>query len=712
MAAELTLELVAHGPQQTAILPIAAHVQKYTDRFIYTDRVDETSVPVAYYESDPLDSWRNLQVLDRTHLIAANTFDFVAPKDSWSEVTSTSFTSMYKEVAITHKTVVDRSGKLRPVFFRHDLPANTVEANIHVVRNGVIKDIEGGYLADIDNDVIYTNYRNIYDHNTGDYILYFVTSVDSEGTPKHQLLSPEPVAKEATWEDVDLETGKLKEEVPLFSRSKTSSGYTFHMNIAQTYYIRVLESSLINPKHPAGVDPEDPWNIRFGAGEFSTYVNGKFRRYWLPEYMAQPFQPYYPYVYSPYRKMFWVNRNTLKATRDHLAIDPTKSMHATIFVYDEDEVLRYVYTTDASMEGERYSDTGGDNVVTYETDKIASWDNAGGFISMGVEIDPNWNFYATYYFEAKDYEYTSKSLNPLQDKNVLNYLWVFYMIPDADDNDKAIHMMAVDRSGYIASTTQVAGRSYPNLTLFNTDGSPNPDTVIGKKYRSAVSGQDFMNEYTAQWDNSYGYYVLAEVLVLDTGIKEDSFVVDVRREGASFTEEGFKEAVQANPRILQSKHGYGDYGQEVPVGGSYIVHYPISLLDGYGGHMLKSTAETALRDYIPAYTYPIFNQEYPSSLVDAKSTLSERIDFKISWEGPNYSYNIYKKDNPGAEWVFFKTISAKTKSEVGAWPVKGAIWMSETDTDVESGSVYYYTVRIQEGSVEYPGTDTLSIKVT
>ena len=109
MAAELTLELVAHGPQQTAILPIAAHVQKYTDRFIYTGRIDETSVPVAYYESDPLDSWRNLQILDRTHLIPANTFDFAAPKDSWTEVTSTSVTSMYKEIAITNKTIVFRT---------------------------------------------------------------------------------------------------------------------------------------------------------------------------------------------------------------------------------------------------------------------------------------------------------------------------------------------------------------------------------------------------------------------------------------------------------------------------------------------------------------------------------------------------------------------------------------------------------------------------
>ena len=77
MAAELTLELVAHGAEQTITLPIAAHVKKYTERFIYTDRIDGTSVPIVYYESDPATSWRNLQIVDKTHLIPANTEDLV-----------------------------------------------------------------------------------------------------------------------------------------------------------------------------------------------------------------------------------------------------------------------------------------------------------------------------------------------------------------------------------------------------------------------------------------------------------------------------------------------------------------------------------------------------------------------------------------------------------------------------------------------------------
>ena len=709
--AELTLELIAHGPQQEIILPISAHVHKYKERFIYTDRIDSSSTPIVYYESKALNSWQNLQIIDRTHLISANTYDLVAPKDSWTEFTSSSFSSMYKEVSITNKIVTDLNGKLRPLFFRHDLPDNTVEASISIVQNGVVKDIESGYLVVLDEDTIYTNYRNIYNYDDGSYILYYVSSVDSEGNATQTLLTPESVAREATWEDVDLSTGKIKEEVPLYSKEKSSSGYTFHMNIAQTYYVRVLEESVIAPKRPAGIEPTDPWNIRFSAGEFSTYVNGKFRRYWLPEYMQQPFQPSYPYAFSPYRRTTWVNRNTLKATRNNIYIDPRKSMHMEVYVYDEDEVLRNIYTTDTSVDGDRYESTGSDEVVNYDSYSIASWDNRGGFIQFNIELDPNWTYYASYFYSSKEFEYSSITLSPLQDKDVLNSMWVYYMVPDADENDRAIHVLSVGGDGLITSTTQIKGRSYPNLSLKNEDGSYNPDTIVGTKYRSSIDSDTFIKSYTAQENNNYAYYILAEVLVMDTSVKEDSFVVDVSRSGMTFKEESFPSVVVSNPRVLQSVHGYGESGQEVPSGGSCIIHYPSSLLEKYGGNLNSMETIGLLKANLPVYTYPVMIEDHPKSLIDFKSTVTNVVDIKVSWEGPKYSYEIYKKVNSGAEWEFFKSIDKKSFEEVGSWPKEGAIWLSEVDDDVESGSTYYYTVRVREGNVEYPGADLISIKV-
>ena len=710
-SSELTLELIAHGPQQELTLPISSHVHKYKERFIYTDRIDETSTPISYYESEQLSSWKNLQIVDRSHLIPANTYDLVAPKDTWTEFTSKSFTSAYKEVAITNKAKVDSGGKLKPLFFRHDLPANTVEANVSVIRNGVVTDIEAGYLVDLDSDVIYTNYSNKYNYDDGSYIIYFISSVDSKGSVTQSLLTPKPVAREATWEDVDLTTGAIKTKVPLYSKEKSSSGYTFKMNVAQKYYVRVLEESVIRPLRPAGVNPTDPWNLRFSSGEFSTYVNGRFRRYWLPEYMQQAFQPYYPYIYSPYSSVNWVNRNVLKTTRNNIYVDLEKGMHLTIYVYDEDEVLRNVYTTDPTLDGKRYESAAVDEAVYYDSQAIRSWDNTGGFIEMSVEVDPNWTYSARYFYEAKEFEYSAISLSPLQDKNVLNYMWVYYMVPDADDDDRAVHVLAVDKSGTIVSTTQTKGRSYPNLSLKNEDGTYNSNTIIGTKYRSALDTNTFVRNYTAQESNSYAYYILAEVLVMDSSIKEESFIVDVSREGKTFTDAGFKEAILANPRILQSRYGYGADGQEIPSGGSYIIHYPASLLEEYGGNFNRAQTREYLKTNLPVYTLPIMIEDHPKSIVEFKSTVSSRVDIQVSWEGPRYSYEIYKKSNKGSEWEFFKSIGKKTFAEVGSWPEVGAIWLSETDTDVESGKTYFYTVRIKDGNTEYPGSDLISIRV-
>lgn len=711
MAAELTLELVAHGAEQTITLPIAAHVKKYTERFIYTDRIDGTSVPIVYYESDPATSWRNLQIVDKTHLIPANTEDLVISRSTWTEVTSISFTSSYKEVSITDRVAVDKAGNRRPLFSCHRLPEKTVEVNINVIQNGVISEIEEGYFADIENNIIYTNYKNIYNYDDGSYILYFVSSVDEDGNATQTLLSPEPVAREATWKDVDLTTGALKKDVPLYSKSKTSGGYTYQMNKSGTYYVRVVENSLIKPRRPAGIDPDEEWNIRFTAGEFATYVNGRFRRYWLPEYASQPYQPAYPYVYAPYRRLLWVNRNTLKSSKEEIYISPEEDMHLFIYVYDEDDVLRGIFTTDGSLEGQRYVSSSSELTIKYQSGLISSWDNVGGFINLGIEVDPNWTYYATHFYKANDYEFKGKSLNPLQDRSVLDYMWVYYMIPDADNNDKAIHLMSVDRSGIICSTTQIKGRSYPNLTLYNEDGTVNPNTVIGTKYRSAVSTDTFIQNYTAQWDNDYGYYVLAEVLPMDVGIKEESLVVDVAREGATFSDEGFEAAIKANPRILQSSHGFGEDGQEVPVGGSYIIHYPATILGEYGGEMTKSQAETALREFLPSYTYPVMLLDHPESLLEGSSTTTGQVDLKISWEGPKYSYRLYRKQDAGAEWSLYRTVAAKLKTAVGSWPAEGAIYFTEVDSSVESGKIYYYSVRLYDGRTEFPFSDVLSVKV-
>jgi len=702
-----TLELIINGPKQDQILPVTAHVHKYTERFIYTDNIAETSVPIAYYESEELDSWKNLQIVDASHTVAANVFEHSGTDTGWMEIYSMSFTSQYKEVAVTNILGTDTFGRRRPIFFRHVLPKNTIEVSLNVVTDGAVKEITSGYIVDVntsDKDVVYTNYKNFFNPDTGAYRLYFISSVQEDPATgdvatSHEMLNPVPVAREATWEDVILEGanyGKVTTAYPLYTREENSSGYTFHMNGGGTWYMKPIEASTIKPLMPFGRDPEDAWHLRFTNGSFTAVVNGSLRRYSLPEYDRQAFSPYKPYIYSPYRKMLWVNRSTLVATRNDLAISPDDKMHFQLFILDEDDVLIRVITTDSSLDGTRYSDTD----VFIEGDAISSWDNKGGFVSLGVEIDPNWNFYATYYYEASDYEHTGITLNPLQNKRALDYMWVYYMIPNIDSDDKAIHVLGVDKDGVIAYASQGLGRSHPNFQLTEADGTANPSTLIGTQYRSVSNTNTFVHNYTANYSNSHGYCILAEVLVLDNAVTEDSFVVDVRRDGNVIKEEYFEDAIRTNQRVLQSRLGYGATGQEFPQNTVMLIRAPITLLEEFGGVLSPTRAEELLNSYIPQMGYGVIHWSYPQVELTGQSLLATQAELNMTWEGPDLTYNIYRRQNPLDEWALITAIVS---------PAEGNV--TYTDTALSSGEIYYYGVRVVESSNEFPIGNMLGIMV-
>ena len=710
--AEFTLELIAHGPKVDQIVPIAAHVLKYTESFIYTEAIAETSTPIAYYESESLDAWKNIQLIDLTYPIAQNSHELVANDVTWTELTGTSYTSKYKNIAVTNVMVTDSFGRKKPLFYKHILPDNTIEATLHLLTGGNRVDVETGYTFDAAPPAaLYTNYQNYFNPDTGAYRLYYIVSTaendDGEIVTSHDLLNPIPTAEEAEWDDIDLDTGMLTTDYPLYTREKVGGGYTFYFNDGDTWYIKPTIDSTIRAELPTGKEPSDPWFIKFTNGDFSSVQNGALRRYHIPEYDYQPFSPSKPYVFSTYGTMLWVNRNTIASTRRDLAILPGQSMHFTLYVYNEEDELTQVYTTDpdygawssGQTRGARFSDTD----VFYNDgveEPFLSWDNKNGFISLAVEIDPNSTFAASYFYEAKELEYTGLTLNPLQNKNALNYMWVFYMIPDAHDYDKAIHYLAVDKSGKIVYCSQERGRRYPSLQLTNADGSANPDSVIGKKYRSSVDPDTFVTKYTVPYYNEYAYYVLAEVLVMDIGIEEDSIVIDVRRDGATIKDDMFEDAIRVNHRILQSLHGYGENGQEVPKNAVMVIKAPVTLLEEYGGVLTPDRAEALLKSYMPAAVHPVISWEFFEPKFTGYSIEHGKVELSMTWEGPNLTYNIYRRSTPQEEYSLLTTIDS---------PGEGVI--EYTDEDVDVGEVYYYNLRIVSDGIEHPFGSMLSIKV-
>lgn len=697
---KITVELLANFPSNgdplTWEIPLYVHVHNRVEQFVYLDKIKNGAAPIAYLENQQLDSWRNLHLANRSYQIPGNALNKIYQLASWDKVTSTSYSSMYKNILVTHKTYVDENGKTQPLFWKHVLPENTTSVKLQIVEFGERHSVDSGFLFVAADKAIYTNYQNIFDHDTGAYKLYFVQSSGSDGETEHTLLNPEPTVSEGTWEDIDLSTGDWIVGRKVYSRSTGTSGTTFYFSEAATYYIKPLETSLIQPRFPHGRDPQDPWYIRFSAGQLSAFVNSSVRNYRVSEFDLQNFSPAKPYVYSAYGSFTYVNDRILAANRGSLKIDPDNNLHLELFIYDSDSVFIRALSTDAAKEGVRYSSTS----VFYETDKILSWDEQSGKIALGLKLLPAWTVEGRYYYEADDYEYTGIDLNPLSNRSFLNKTVVFYMIPDVDDEDHSIHHLVVDRSGAIVECSQAGGYSYPNLQLLTPVGGYNSATVINLPYISETGADSFVSTYTAGASNTYGYCILAEVTYLDRNFPENQIYYDVRVPGAIIKKDKFEDVIAANPKILQSILGYGEFGEEVPRNGVVVLRPPLTLLSDYGGELSESDVKKLITQHLDSAVYPIIQYQYPVSEIDVDSTVVEELTLTWTWEGPSQTYELLRKTNPTDVWT---VIDTQVSPGIGT--------LTYNDTGLVASEVYYYTVRITEDGITFPNGNSVAAKV-
>lgn len=693
----IVLEAIVLGAAQELTLPLVAHVHKRLERFVYREHIRNHAVPIVFLENAGLDSRKNLQIANRTYTIPLNAPRNLHLRHGWTEVQSTSYTSPYRDVLITNQVTLNSRGQTIPLFWRHRLPDSTIEATLYSVEDGNRITVDSGFLKDLDGGNLYTNYKNFVDLDTGNYKLYYVVSTDEAGTTTSQLLNPVPVVEEATWEDIDLGTGEIKDGHVVFSRDQSASGWTFTFSVADVYYVKTISTALVQPIIPSGKTGTDSWHLKFTHGDFSALVNGEVRRYWMPEYDVQPFFPFKPIIYSPNQTLVWVNSRVASFTRDSLAILPSSGRHVTVQVFDDEAVLIKVYTTDQSLGGTRYRATG----IFYEADKIQSWDNSSGLISFGIDILPSWQLMASYFYEANDLEYRGLDLNPIRNPKAFDQMYVFYMIPNVDEEDRAIHYLVLDRSGVILYTSQSVGISYSNLQLTEDNGDYNPNTVIGLKYISEEDTGTFTDLYCVGDDNRNAYAVLAEAVVVESDLIEDMVHIMVDQPGNVIKEANFLEAIRANPRILQSRLGYGENGEEIPRNAVMLARLPLNILEEWGGELTEDQAVELLRRYQNSATSTVVEWDYPVTVLTGSSTVVAEADLSWTWEGPTQIYNLYRADGVGAPWQLVYTLTN---------PIEGAL--GYTDTGLTSGSSYLYGVRIVENSIEYPMGNTLIVSIS
>lgn len=696
---QFTLELItSHDSSyqlQTFIdLGLVNHVHKRIESFYFLDEIASSAVPLDYLETSELDSKYNVFIADRTHGVAANSSSRLDSHIGHEKVSVTSFTSAYAQILATNQVFVDEYNLDRPLFYKHVLPSDTVSVKLESVESGNLVTVSSGYKVDLDAGAVYTNYHNFYDQTTGAYRLYFLISTSSLGQQTKTLLSPAPVVSEATWEDIDPETGELYADRLVYSKEQNTSGYTFYFNVSDEWHIKPLAKSFIKPIMPTGRKSDESWYLRVSNGDVTTIQNDAARRYWLPEYYKQPFQPSLPYIFNAYNKMLFVDSKTIAATRGFLAISPADGRHITLYIYDYQMTLLKLWTTNTALASTTYSDSG----VSYEVDKINCWDNRSGLIVLNEAILPGQQFFAQYYYEAEDLEYSKINLNPIQNKFILNQSVVFYVVPNADSDDRGLHYLLVEADGRISYCSQELGYSYPSLQLLTADGAYNPNNIIGLKYISDQDEDTFVTLYTTGNSNNYAYLLLAEVNVIDRSILSQVVSFDVRQDGDTLKDQATT-TYEKNPKVLQSRYGFGEDGAAIPQNNVVVIQVPLELLEEYGGYLQKDKATELLKKYLTAGLYPLIEWIYPTVDVTCDVSVAAEVNLSWTWEGPDYAYRLYRRFNSSDEWILIYETSSETP-----------VTLTYQDTDLTSGDAVYYEVRVFK-EIEYPAPYQNTVKV-
>ena len=90
-------------------------------------------------------------------------------------------------------------------------------------------------------------------------------------------------------------------------------------------------------------------------------------------------------MYSNFFNLDWVSEKVLKTDTNSIEKDKEKDLHIDIFVYDEDENLVRVLSTDEIKKDKRFKDTN----IFWEGNIINSVDEEKGFIELFENFQKN-----------------------------------------------------------------------------------------------------------------------------------------------------------------------------------------------------------------------------------------------------------------------------------------------------------------------------------
>lgn len=609
------------------ILSLKCIVNNHSDSIILSDTLDNRSVALEYIEFPEVLTSKNLKIVDRSWESSnLNNRRIIDNSDYTFFVDSRSFEIPYKDILITN---VSKNGT--PIFFKHKIKNNKkiINCTIHSITNTSDRIVESGYLFDEITGQIYTNYQNTFDLINNFYKVFFVTYVTEDNLSYNEILNPEPIIKELSYEDIDLDSvdnyGNVKKNLIRFKKEKNSAQLNFKYEVLWElsnleilcndsdiynntgFWIKPYEASTFRILNPVGMKSNSPWFVRLTNTEMFTD-----RFYMLPEYYKQAFNPEFGITYYLDKDTYFVNQNIL-GVLNNIKFNQDNELHFNLYEYNQDGSLLNKYTTNSNLDS------------TWIKDRVFSCDERSGYIYTDFTLNTLHIYKIDYYSELKDYTYNAIDFNPVNNSEVLEYSYLFFLksrnnlIYDMSqfNNLKALYHLKLD------SDYRIVGTDCPEISY-------------------KLEPVYFKDNFYLQFKNDY--LILAEVSLNNKITKDQIFNFDLRKYDYMNDSE-LDSAFQRNHNILQSYLGYGSNGQILQKYNVDIIKYPFRLLKEYGGDYTLETLKRNIQNNIELYRDFVLIPDYlkPEIFVNYDSP---NHSISCTWEGPGI-YKLKKWNNLG-----------------------------------------------------------------
>lgn len=683
---KILLEIISGGitsytPTTYIEIDLKQHVHERFETFAYQKELNSKNIGIGYLDLESIKPKDILNIVDYSFLLKENSLIQKRSKRSFDSFTGKSYATGNDCNIFTHITQLNTYNKKVPLFFYHDIPEDTIDVQIEMITN-IEKTEEEIYYFDSNDKKFYCNMQNVYNWDNGEY-RYYILTITSKTETRRELLFPKPVCREAVWEDIDLTTGRLKENLRVFTKEKNTAGYSYYFNIADTYYVNSAYGQSLRGTIQENLSLDDSWYIDFAKVDIVANTNNKVRRYWLPEYDNQSFQPSAPYMYKTNINGILFN-NRVVYTEQNISISTEEDRHVYIYVYDYDGSLIRLLTTNSNLDGQAYSNS---NII-YEYGVIDSWDKHS--ILLNQDLLSAYTIEIEGFITSRSYTHTL-DLNPLYNKAIRNYNIVYYLIPDVQSPYSAIQYLLLDNDNRIVYASQTHTPYYPNLQKQNTDGSFNSSTVIGKKYNSELDSDCFVKNWIINNDNDNAYLPLLYISFTFPNISSDIISVPFETIDRRISN------LEKNPKILQSSYVYDEAGFPFHKNEIVVIELPLSLREEYGGSLSKETAESLAKKTLPVGVAGLVRWEWPKVKPYLVFNTDSNVTLKIPSPGLLYTARVYIKYAETSEWELAESFYSP------------ATEIFEYDINLLDSEDFFVEVRLYD-TIEFPAAYSFALR--